>query len=438
MKKRIAFIVSLLTILSSQIALADSGVVNTDSLRVRQKPSLTSSISGYISKNTKINTLGKDGDFYKISYNGKTGYVHTSYINIVKSKVVPKPVVAVKPKVVIKPVVVAKPIAIPKPVVVVKPIVVPKPVVTVKPVYIEKYGQTTGDILNVRSGAGSTYSVIGSLKLGSKVTLYDNTNGFYKIIYLGKTAYISALFVKVTGEKPPVTTSTSSPTTPVEKSTGVGTVTASDFLSVRKTPSLNNDVVVMGKIYPKDKVDIYGTQGEFYKIKFNGQWGYIYKTYVSVVSDILAKAQYIADGQQYVTKATGDNLVTYSNKFLGMPYIWGGTTPAIFNTAGKYLSGGFDCSGLVQYSYKNFGINLPRTTMDQVDKGAAVNINNLKNGDLVFFTTNVSVPSEVSHVGIYIGNNKFMHSPKPGEVIKITELSGYYIQNFVVGKRIIS
>ena len=85
MKKRIAFIVMILTLASSQIALADSGVVNTASLRVRQKPSLSSSITGYISKNTKINTLGKEGDFYKISYSGKTGYVNTSYINIVKS-----------------------------------------------------------------------------------------------------------------------------------------------------------------------------------------------------------------------------------------------------------------------------------------------------------------------------------------------------------------
>ena len=85
--------------------------------------------------------------------------------------------------------------------------------------------------------------------------------------------------------------------------------------------------------------------------------------------------------------------MSYSNKFLGTPYLWGGATPAKFNTTGQYISGGFDCSGFVQYSYKNFGINLPRTTMDQVDKGASVNINNLENGDLVFFTTNTAAPA---------------------------------------------
>ena len=413
MKKRIAFIVSLLTMVSYQIVLADSGVVNTASLRVRQKPSLNAPITGYILKNTKINTLGKEGDFYKINYSGKTGYINTAYVNLAKS------------------------------------IIVAKPVVAVKPAYVEKYGQTIADILNVRSGAGSTYPVKGAIKLGSKVTIYDNINGFYKIIYLGKTSYISALYVKITGQKGSTSTATkptvpakptipTKPTTPAVKSISVGTITASDFLSVRKAASLANNIIVLGKIYPKEKVDIYGIQGDFYKIKYYDQWGYIYKTYVCIDNNPLVKAQYIANGEQYNTKATGDNLVSYSNKFLGMPYVWGGTTPAIFNITGKYVRGGFDCSGLVQYSYKNFGINLPRTTMDQVDKGAAVNINNLEDGDLVFFSTNVAVPTEVSHVGIYIGDNKFMHSPKPGDVVKISELSGYYIQNFVIGKRIIS
>ena len=128
MKKRIAFIVMILTLTSSQMALADSGVVNTASLRVRQKPSLSSSITGFLSKNAKINTLGKEGYFYKISYSGKTGYVHTSYINIAKS------------------------------VASVKPTSVPKPVASVKPTYIEKYGDITASILNVRSGAGTNLS----------------------------------------------------------------------------------------------------------------------------------------------------------------------------------------------------------------------------------------------------------------------------------------
>lgn len=151
----------------------------------------------------------------------------------------------------------------------------------------------------------------------------------------------------------------------------------------------------------------------------------------------LNKAKYIANGQQYKTLINGNNLVSYSDTFLGMNYLWGGTTPVISDASGKYISGGFDCSGFVQFIYKHFGINLPRSTMDQINKGISISINDLKNGDLVFFMTNSALPYQVSHVGIYIGNNKFMHSPKSGDVIKISELTGYYKEKFVIGKRII-
>lgn len=151
----------------------------------------------------------------------------------------------------------------------------------------------------------------------------------------------------------------------------------------------------------------------------------------------LNKAEYIANGQQYDTIINGVNVVSYSVAFLGMNYLWGGTTPAISNISGKYISGGFDCSGFVQYIYKHFDINLPRTSMEQINRGASFNINSLEKGDLVFFMTNPAMPYQVSHVGIYIGNNKFIHSPKSGDIIKISELTGYYKEKFVIGKRVI-
>ena len=105
---------------------------------------------------------------------------------------------------------------------------------------------------------------------------------------------------------------------------------------------------------------------------------YMIYTIFSNFETPLTKAQYIKDGQQYNTLINENDLVSYSNTFLGMKYLWGGTTPAILDSTGKYISGGFDCSGFVQYVYKNFGVNLPRTSMDQVNKGVAVKINNLE------------------------------------------------------------
>ncbi|MBU3202056.1 C40 family peptidase [Clostridium estertheticum] len=151
----------------------------------------------------------------------------------------------------------------------------------------------------------------------------------------------------------------------------------------------------------------------------------------------LNKAKYITNGQQYSSLINGNDLKAYSDTFLGMHYLWGGTTPAISDAFGKYMSGGFDCSGFVAYTYKHFGIDLPRTTMEQVNEGISINMNDLRNGDLVFFETNPDLPYQVSHVGIYIGSNKFIHSPKSGDVIKISELTGYYKEKFVIGKRIL-
>ena len=96
-------------------------------------------------------------------------------------------------------------------------------------------------------------------------------------------------------------------------------------------------------------------------------------------------------------------LVKYAKKFLGVPYVFGGTTPK-----------GFDCSGLVQYVYRHFGINISRTTRTQINDGREVGRNNLQLGDLVF-------PSS-GHVTLYIGNNQVLHAPEPGDRVKISPL----------------
>lgn len=388
MKKRIAFLVMFITIASSQIASAtETGMVTGSGLRVRQTSSLSSTIEGHLSKNAKIEILGKEGNFYKIAYKGKIGYVHSSYVNVVKS------------------------------------IVPSRDADSVQAPSIEKQGEITAGYLNVRSGAGLSYGVNGVIKRGSKVAIHQKTNGFYKIVYEGKISYISALYVKVVKGKTVTASNISSTSTvisrgsvsaPETESTGTGTVTASDFLNVRKTASIGNNIA--GEIYLNNKVEIYGTQGSFYKIKYASGWGYVYKSYVSVANNV----------KQEDAAITGNKILDYASKFMGIPYLWGGTTPL-----------GFDCSGFVQYVYKNFGIDLPRVTMDQVNVGTAVSINNLQKGDLIYFRTNTAQPSQVSHVGMYTGDNKFMQAPKTGDIIRISELTGYYKDNFVIGRRMI-
>ena len=112
--------------------------------------------------------------------------------------------------------------------------------------------------------------------------------------------------------------------------------------------------------------------------------------------------------------AAGSDIVSYAEKFLGIPYVHGGSTPK-----------GFDCSGFTQYVMGHFGGSIPRTTTGQYSSGAKISKSELKPGDLVFFKPSAG-STRISHVGIYVGGGKFIHAPQPGESVKISELSSNY------------
>ena len=113
--------------------------------------------------------------------------------------------------------------------------------------------------------------------------------------------------------------------------------------------------------------------------------------------------------------------------FKGGKYVWGGTSPK-----------GFDCSGYVQYLYKKHHVNLPRTAWAQSKKGEAVSLQELKKGDLLFFLTDKKRGIPVTHVGIYIGNGKFIHaaSRKKGIIISPVD-HGYYAKKLVSARRVV-
>lgn len=105
----------------------------------------------------------------------------------------------------------------------------------------------------------------------------------------------------------------------------------------------------------------------------------------------------------------GQQVVANAKKYLNTPYKWGGSSP----------SEGFDCSGLVQYVYKQVGIQLNRTTYDQIKQGTPVSKNQLQVGDAIFFGS----PSNPHHVGLYMGNGQYIHAPQSNDVIKISNLN---------------
>lgn len=119
-----------------------------------------------------------------------------------------------------------------------------------------------------------------------------------------------------------------------------------------------------------------------------------------------------------ITKLSSYDIVAYASKFQGVPYVWGGTTPK-----------GFDCSGLVQYCYAQFGYNLPRVSQDQQNYGTDVSLSDLKTGDLVFWGR------PATHVAFYIDGGYILHAPYTGEVVRIQKVN---LSNITSAKRIIN
>ena len=114
----------------------------------------------------------------------------------------------------------------------------------------------------------------------------------------------------------------------------------------------------------------------------------------------------------------GARAVALARRELGVPYVWGGESPA-----------GFDCSGLVAYVYGRLGVSLPRVAADQYRAGRHIARSLLRPGDLVFF-------HGLGHVGIYIGAGRFIHAPHTGDVVRISSLSGWYDETYVGASRV--
>ena len=113
--------------------------------------------------------------------------------------------------------------------------------------------------------------------------------------------------------------------------------------------------------------------------------------------------------------------IVYAKQMLGKPYMYAGETPA-----------GFDCSGLVKYSYGRAGIALPRDTKAQRRTSVLVSMRSLREGDLLFFDQE---GTKTSHVGMYLGNGRFIHAPSSGGKVRTDSLSAEFWKKHLVEAR---
>lgn len=238
---------------------------------------------------------------------------------------------------------------------------------------------------------------------------------------------------------------------------GYGVVIANGGLNMRTSASVAGDVILVIPDSTVISVNAMTPDGRWYDVTYSGIAGYVSSDYLSLRSDdIVSRGKYIdrsrtstpvseassasADAASGTSVANTDETVSsiiipedngaqiceYASKFLGTPYLFGGTTPD-----------GFDCSGFVQYVFSQFGYNLPRTATEQCEYlSVTVDKTELAPGDLLFFKLPGS-SKPIGHVGIYVGDGLFIHATSPGDVIKYGDInSSYYIENYVTAKRL--
>lgn len=196
-----------------------------------------------------------------------------------------------------------------------------------------------------------------------------------------------------------------------------GVVTATT-LNVRESAS--TDAQILATLPIDTYVQVNWIEPDWVCVAYNGDGlrAWVSAEYIAVYEG--AMPEYDA-----AAASAGQAAVDIAKQFLGVPYVYGGTSP-----------NGFDCSGLMQYVYRSLGYNINRVAADQMKNGIPVSREELQPGDLVGFYSSPG-SGYVSHIGMYVGDGMMIHAPRTGDVVKYSSIDGYFGQRFAGGRRII-
>ena len=312
------------------------GFTTGSGLRLRSEPSTSSKTIATAPKDQVVVVLEKTGEWYKVIYNLKEGYMHSDYVSVLRRENAEL-----------------------------------------------GYGEVTGSRVNMRSGASTSKKSVGMSSEGDKVYIIGINDGWYKVIWESKVCYIRSDFVDLTEIPYENKASSKSPIffrggkstgTPVSAAALNGGSTGSTGSNTTKPETTTKPESSTPTVVPNDS-------------------------------------------------PLADQIVALAEKQLGIRYKWGEESP----------SKGFDCSGLVYYVLKSLGVNISRTQATMYKQGTYVPKSELKPGDIVFFQN--TYKAGISHVGIYVGNGKFIHAPQSGQVVSYADLNSNYYTSHYYGAR---
>ena len=414
------------------------GTVTALGVNVRENPNMDAAVVTVLNQGQQAVVLSQDGDWYRISCDGATGFVSVDYMTLEQEGQAQL-----------------------------------------------GYGLIKCAAANIRSSADTESDPIASLEEEEVVTITGVTDGWYQVDVNGSTGYVRSDLVDPTAE------------IPAEKIYDYAVIqcAAANLRSEPDSTATKSDVLYNGSLCTLLEQD-----GDWYKVQYGDNVGYVLSSLMSTTNDetdgstnvesfntIVAREKAEAEAaaaaaaqakkeqtqapaasttttapaqssqsssNTYVEDNSGSasndvqepayeepayeepayeepsydsgsssSIVSVAQNYMGVPYVWGGTSPS-----------GFDCSGFTQYVFRQCGYSINRTADAQYSNGSYVSYDSLQAGDLVFFANTYSA-SGITHVGIYIGGGQFIHAANGG--VKISSLSeSYYSSRYYGARRI--
>lgn len=399
-----------------------TGQIDGMYVRFRSGPSSSSAILGEYNRGKALTVLGVDGDWTMCQIDGETGYVFSQYVSVSASASTAAPANA--------PTLASAPA--PTGIVIES---TPAPTSAPVPAPAQTTAQTSasiaGDHVRFRSGPSTGYSILGTYDRGKALTVLGTEGDWTYCTIDGQSGYVFTQYVQTasaaqtalpaptlaTGTlpagftaQPAAGTSVSSGTT--STSTALTGYIKGNNVRFRAGPDLSSEI--LRELFYGNAVTILGTDGTWTAISYEGESGYVFSQYVAT-----GTYQPVSSGGT----ATGREIADFALQYVGTPYCWGGKDP----------STGFDCSGFMYFVFQHFGYTLNRVASEQALNGRHIEASELQPGDLLCF---YSGGSYIGHVGLYIGNNTFVHAATSTTGVITSELTGYYAKRGFEARRI--
>jgi cell wall-associated NlpC family hydrolase len=280
---------------------------------------------------------------------------------------------------------------------------------------VKALGLVTGSDVRMRAAADGSSSIITTLGKGTAVAITGIENGWYQVKYDGKSGYMSAQFVDAKSAASGLSAN--------------GKVTG-DSVNVRASAGTGGSVVT--SLSSGTGVTVTGFEKGWYAVTAAGKSGYVSGDYLALVSKAVTSTQQTAtqpaETPVITATGTGAEIAAKALEYVGYPYKYGGEGPDAF-----------DCSGFTKYIYGLYGVTLYHGSIKQGQTGTAVDKSELQPGDLVlFYGTGSEAGVKDGHVGIYIGNDQFVHASSSKTGVKIDSLNtGTYLKRYSGARRIV-